>query len=90
MHTEGRWHPAIHMPKEAACIWLEVIAIRAERLNDIDDNGIKAEGLEIGCDFEDIWNSDIKKADRSRYGWEADPWVWVIEFRQCEKPEGQQ
>lgn len=85
--SSEKWHPSIHMPKEAARIWLKVINVRAERLQDIDDNGIAAEGLGTGCDFEDIWNPAIKKTDINRYGWDADPWVWVIEFERCEKPE---
>lgn len=82
-----KWKPGIHMPKEAARIWLKVTDVRAERLQDIDDSGIMAEGLEIGCDFENIWNNTVKKPDMPRYGWEANPWVWVIEFKRCEKPE---
>ena len=48
-----------------------------------------------GCDdytstalgFFYIWDSTIKKADIGRYGWDANPWVWVIEFSRCERPD---
>ena len=80
------WRSSIHMPKEAARIWLEVTDVRVERLQDIDADGIVSEGLEIGCDFENIWNATVKKPDLPCYGWDANPWVWVIEFEQCEKP----
>ena len=85
--TVWTWKPSIHMPKEAARIFLKVKDVRVERLQDIDDDGVVAEGLKKGDPFDELWDSTIKKADIDRYSWSANPWVWVIEFEQCEKPE---
>ena len=106
------WRPSIHMPKEAARIWLKVTDVRVERLQEITEDGALREGSQgIRCDhvavgehgctdcmntgwieppqvgFMQIWDSTIKKYDLDRYGWDANPWVWVIEFERCEKPE---
>lgn len=94
-----KWKPSIHMPKEAARIWLKVTDVRVERLQEITIDGIRSEGLssmavhagdmEIALkEWEMLWNSTIKQSDLDRYGWDANPWVWVIEFERCEKPEG--
>lgn len=94
-----KWKPSIHMPKEAARIWLKVTDVRVERLQDIDGKWCVKEGIEeeplkhVGEDFvkgmfHDLWDSTIKKSDLDRYGWDANPWVWVIEFERCEKPKG--
>ena len=86
-----RWHPSIHMPKEAARIWLKVTDVRVERLQDMTDDDAEAEGCfdytSTALGFPDVWDSTIKKSDIDRYGWDANPWVWVIEFERCEKPE---
>lgn len=85
------WKASIHMPKEAARIFLRVTGVRAERLQDITASecikeGIPKESLiEVGEDFtigqfDDLWNSTIKKKDLPLYGWEANPWVWVYKF----------
>lgn len=107
------WHPSIHMPKEAARIWLKITDVRVERLWDITEEQACMEGTnpwDEACyenngwrptlsdpdsggepnmvdGFHKLWNSTIKKSDIDRYGWAADPWVWVIEFEQCEKPK---
>nr|DAH34044.1 MAG TPA: hypothetical protein [Caudoviricetes sp.] len=98
-----KWHPSIHMPKEAARIWLKVTDVRVERLQDITEDGAKAEGANwkngknVGWEekmrrtaverFAEIWESTIKKADKHIHGWNANPWVWVIEFERCENQE---
>jgi hypothetical protein len=94
-----KWKPSIHMPKEAARIWLKVTNVRVERLQDITSEQIYREGVEVEYPhvlngeekryaFSTLWDSTIKKADLDRYGLDANPWVWVIEFEMCEKPEG--
>ena len=97
-HEHVPWKPSIHMPKEAARIWLKVTDVRVERLQEITIDGIRNEGLfsmavhagdmEIAMEeWKNLWNSTIKKPDINHYGWDANPWVWVIEFERCEKPE---
>lgn len=108
--AEFTWRPSIHMPKEAARIWLKVKDVRVERLQEIPHDGALKEGIHF-CECPEgftwkpetdmhncyitpmgamqvLWNSTIKKSDLDRYGWDASPWVWVIEFERCEKPEG--
>lgn len=81
------WRPSIHMPREAARIFLRVTEVRAERLQDIDDAGVLDEGLEIGDPFDELWDRTLKPADCALYGWAANPWVWVISFEQISKEE---
>lgn len=82
-----KWKPSIHMPREAARIFLRVTGVRVERLQEIDDAGVVSEGLEIGCYFDELWNRTIKPKDRPTYGWDTNPWVWVIEFERINKEE---
>lgn len=95
-----RWHPSIHMPREAARIFLRVTGVRVERLQDINGLHAKEEGCEgyvhinplYGCpetvhNFKTLWDSTLKPADRPVYGWDANPWVWVIEFERISREE---
>ena len=108
-----KWIPSIHMPKEAARIFLRVTDVRVERLQDIitgdyrTPGNINKEGIYDPCahcthpngdckdfirdqtcrlvhSFAALWNSTVKKSDLDRYGWNANPWVWVIEFERVE------
>ena len=96
---ESRWYPSIHMPKQAARIFLRVKEVRVERLQSITSYGCVKEGISKDIlyalkermtkgIFAILWESTIKKADLPKYGWDANPLVWVIEFERCEKPEG--
>ncbi|GAA0817723.1 hypothetical protein [Clostridium tertium] len=108
---EGNWKPSIHMPKEAARIFLKVTNVRVERLQDITEEGAIKEGIRVYTKDEkvykyalnekqypwiimprepitpfcELWNSTIKKEQLNKYSWQANPWVWVIEFERIEK-----
>ena len=105
-----KWKPSIHMPKEAARIWLKVTNVRVERLQEMKPVDVIKEGAypdcwdclntygesgsqrcdgteeqcsqcdEVMMEWEKLWTSTIKKSDIDRYGWDANPWVLVIEF----------
>lgn len=104
-----KWHPSIHMPKEAARIWLKVTDVRVERIKHTSRDSAIKEGIHF-CECPDgytwkgessisncytnpigamqaLWDTTIKKPDLDCYGWDANPWVWVIEFEWCKKPE---
>ncbi|MFK3932185.1 hypothetical protein ACI2JB_01130 [Pantoea agglomerans] len=84
------WTPSIHMPRWASRITLEITGVRVERLRDLSEEDAKSEGVmppaggvlpgwEHRINFRDLWMS-IYGADN----WEANPWVWVIEFKRVE------
>ena len=112
-----KWKPSIHMLKEAARIWIKIMNVRVERLQEMKPVDVIKEGAYSDCwdclntygesgsqccygteeqcsqcdevmmEWEKLWTSTIKKSNLNRYGWDANPWVWVIEFERCEKPE---
>lgn len=100
--SDSKWRPSIHMPKEAARIWLKVHDVRVERLHEMRLDDFLKEGVVIREEsfndpenahqqaraaFKDIWDSTVKKSALDIYGWNANPYTWAIEFERCEKPE---
>ena len=91
------WKPSIHMPKEAARIFLKVTDVRVERLQDMKTVDFQKEGMQansipdwwniIEQKFRKLWDSTVPKKDLDEYGWNANPWVWVIEFERTEKED---
>lgn len=101
------WKPSIHMPKEACRIFLKIINVRVERLNQISHDDSLKEGI---IDYQDgtYKNYYTNKGLRGKDGvecvlpkasfqslwcsingfisWEANPFVWVIEFERCAAP----
>ncbi|WP_065782082.1 hypothetical protein [Klebsiella pneumoniae] len=97
---EGAWRPSIHMPRWASRILLEITDVRVERLNAISEEDARAEGIIDGgclnCGEPEpcgCANPEPEATDafaylwQSIYGqdnWNANPWVWVIEFKRVE------
>lgn len=88
--TVHGWYrrPSIHMPRWASRITLEVTGVRVERLQDISDTECVREGVTPAeCTDCDGWVNAYSRLWESINGlgsWDANPWVWVIEFRRME------
>jgi hypothetical protein len=81
------WRPSIHMPKEAARIFLEVTKVRIDRLKNINRKDALAEGVDDTFDtaegaFLSLWSSIYGKESLA-----DNPYVFIIEFKQIDKPE---
>ena len=94
-----KWKSPRFMPKVAARIWLEVTNVRVERLQEISDVDRLKEGIRVMAataeellndykttemgrrEFRELWDSLNAKRG---YGWDVNPWVWVIEFKRVD------
>jgi hypothetical protein len=82
-----RKRPSILMPRWASRITLEIINIRVERLQDIDDKQAGEEGIEYFkykgpyCDSGKLIFKQLWESINGIGSWDNNPWVWVIEFR---------
>ncbi|MCK9468123.1 MAG: hypothetical protein M0Q49_01790 [Porticoccaceae bacterium] len=88
-----RWRPSIHMPRWASRILLEILSVRVERLQDISGMDAKREGVSVPAHLPHD-GADLDYARREYHSlwqsingpgsWDANPWVWVIEFKRAE------
>ncbi|WP_422649071.1 Phage-related protein [Cupriavidus sp. H18C1] len=93
-----RWNPSIHMPRAACRLVLEVTDVRVEQLNDCSEADAIAEGIKPRLSADGEWahyadtglSTDAIGSYRSLWeqingprAWEANPWVWVVEFRRA-------
>ena len=77
--------PAIFMPRAASRITLEITSVRVERLQDIT----RGDAMSEGCPFPNMakgedprkWYADLWNQLNGPAAWDANPWVWVVEFR---------
>ena len=102
--NEIPWKSSIHMPKVACRLFLKIKSIRVERLNDIEYYGAKAEGVFESPESTDVYKNYLDRdtwfghpvpsfqslwqSINGPESWEANPWVWVVEFEKCDKPGG--
>jgi len=83
-----KWRSPRFMPRWASRLTLAVTGVRVERVQDISEDDAVAEGvtrLETGkfaarSQYRILWNALNAKRG---YGWDANPWVWVIEFQRA-------
>ncbi|MBA7590783.1 hypothetical protein ES708_32920 [subsurface metagenome] len=90
--------PSIFMPRWASRIMLEITELRVERVQEIGVEDCLAEGLltefhsgdidgmslvhsDLLGQFHNLWDSLNAKRG---YGWDTNPWVWVIGFKLLE------
>ena len=89
--THAKWRPSIHMQRWASRIQLEITDIKVERVQDITEEGAKAEGTKLlSHDGKTIYTKDHKSAFKilwdsinlkRGYGWDKNCWVWVVKFK---------
>ncbi|WP_165707488.1 hypothetical protein [Pectobacterium polaris] len=83
-----KWIPSIHMPRYASRILLEITDVRVERLKHIPRDGIIAEGYPAeratdGGEYDPLlWYRDLWESLYGEGSWQANSWIWVIEFKQ--------
>lgn len=83
--ARGFWKPSIHMPRQASRLTLEVTAVRVERLQDISEADARAEGCPAQAPgLPRHWYAQLWDRINGAGAWDANPWVWVVEFHKVE------
>lgn len=93
LKADKKWRPSIFMPKWACRLWLKVKSVRVERVQEIRQADVLSEGVESyqidkfrphfhrddcpGLAFREVWDSINAKRG---FGWDMNPFVWVVEF----------
>ena len=93
----GPWKPGIHMFRRDSRILLEITGVRVERLQEITEAQAKAEGVRLYTDHAELgdwwhvegietYSADPRKSFELLWSsvggdWQANPWVWVVEFK---------
>lgn len=92
----GAWKSSMFMPRVHSRLTLEITDVRVERVQDISEEDARVEGVEqriagvsehgpvktFRTGFVYLWNSINAKRG---YGWNENPWVWVISFKKMER-----
>lgn len=87
------WHkrPSRFMPKAISRTMLEITGVRVERLQDISDSDVIAEGIKLPPLFADEPIFDCKLAYKVLWeningqgSWDLNPLVWVISFKRVD------
>lgn len=92
-----KWRPSIHMPFAAARIFLRIKSVRVEKLQDISGQDAIHEGvamptyspaslLENWRTAKELFNS-LWQSINGPESWNANPWVWVVEFERISREE---
>lgn len=91
--NDCEWRPSIHMPREAARLFLRIKDVRVERLHEISPESCIAEGLyttlrehDAVMQLQDQWH-DLWESINGQESWEANPFVWVVEFERITREE---
>lgn len=96
---DGRWHPSIHMPRDASRLSLLIKSVRVERLQEISeadafaegvghyvDSGAAGEATPDGARTAREWFAQLWDTINAKsHPWASNPWVWVVEFEKINK-----